>query len=293
MKIPFKVCGESYYGVCPASKSRTTYTRGNGQHFTVCLGFVVEGTISLFAKWNRRLEVPGKTFSAMKILKPTVKFHGSSLATLLLLGSFLLAPALAQANPFCRDVMDSFDFERRVFAGPDPDILPNRIHQYIRVRIEHQVSKRQLTRKEADFLVDSTHDELHLLQSIAEACQREPGSEIRLIDRLLAPYFHSDRLSGEMAATANRKAHETLDALWQSCQVFWMEQESDKPCTLDGMTDENGKPFFLPEGLEVSIENGSLTGFRARAWHRGGNREYLMNAQGDIFETAIPEKQDQ
>ncbi len=214
----------------------------------------------------------------------------TKLATLgLALGIMLISNFSAFADPFCRDVLDSFNFEQGVFAGPDPDILPNRINDYIQTRIEHQVNKGQLTGNDARYLLDSLTNELRLFQDIANTCNREPGSGIRLIDRLLEPHFNASSLNEQKAESGNQKAHETLDTVWKACQVFWMEQDTPVPCALDKLKDEDGKPLFLPEGLEVKIEDGSMAGFHARARHHKGNREYVMNAQGDIFENLIQE----
>lgn len=211
-------------------------------------------------------------------------------------GLFLMittaAFTVAHADPFCRDVLDSYDFEQKVFAGPDPDILPNRIHQYIQTRVEHQVNKGQITSKDADYLIDFTTNELGLFQDIAQTCRLEPESGVRLIDRLLDPHFNSGRLTEHQAEAGNEKAHETLNAVWKACQVFWMEQDTPTLCTLNDLKDENGKLFLIPDGLEVRIEGGSLEEFRARAWHQNGNREYLMNAQGDIFENRVEQTKD-
>ncbi len=208
-------------------------------------------------------------------------------ATCLFLITTAASLTVAHAEPFCRDVLDSFDFERGVFAGPDPDIMPNYIHQYIRTRVEHQVNKGQLSSKDAEYMIDFTTNELGLFQDIAQICRGEPESGIRLIDRLLEPHFKSGRLTEHQAETGNQTAHETLDAIWKACQVFWMEQDTPAACILADLKDENGQPLFLPEGLEVRIEEGSLTGFQASAWHRNGDRKYVMNAQGDIFENVV------
>lgn len=199
----------------------------------------------------------------------------------------LAVPSPAFADPFCRDVLDSFNFEQGLFAGPDPDVLPNRIHEYIQTRIEHQVNKGQLTRDDASYLHDSIANELGLFQEIANTCNREPGSGIRLIDRLLEPHFNASSLNEHQVESRNQKAHETMDAVWKACHIFWMEQDTPSPCTLENIKDEDGKKLLLPEGLEVTIEDGSMAGFQARAWHHKGNRVYVMNAQGDIFEAPI------
>lgn len=199
---------------------------------------------------------------------------------------------VAHADPFCRDVLDSYDFDRGVFAGPDPDIMPNRIHQYIQTRVEHQVNKGQLSSKDAEYMVDFTTNELDLFQDIAQTCRLEPESGIRLIDRLLDPHFKSGKLTDHQAETGNQKAHEILDAVWKACQVFWMEQDTPATCILADLKDENDQLLLFPEGLEVRIEEGSLTGFHASAWHRNGNRKYVMNAQGDIFENVVEQIKD-
>lgn len=199
----------------------------------------------------------------------------------------LIQTPQAQAASFCHEVLDSFDFEQGVFAGPDPDALPNRINEYIRTRVAHQVNKGQLSEKEAAYFLDSAMDEMNIFRNIADTCRREPGSGIRLVDRLLKPHFRSEEISQHQTAASNQEAHETLDAVWKACQIFWMEQDAPAPCVLDTLHTSEGTPFTAPGGLDVAIEDGSMTGFRARARHRDGNREYVMNAQGDIFETVV------
>ena len=197
---------------------------------------------------------------------------------------FLYLPTTGWAATFCGEVLDSYDFETGVFAGPDPDHLPTRINAYVDRRVQHEVLKGELTPDEARFFMQTAIGEMHLFQSIAENCKREPESGIRLIDRLIEPHMKPAHLHEEKTERGNQAAENFLPVLFKTCQEFWMETDSLNLCSLEVMQRHPDHPIAKDEALQVDIINGTMTGFEARARHGDGDTTYRITAEGTVTE---------
>ncbi len=209
-------------------------------------------------------------------------------AVILLLS--LVVPTTAFAAPFCDEVLDSFDFEVGVFAGPDPDHLPTRINDYVSRRVQHQVDLGELTSGEAEFFLEIAMEELHLFRSIAQTCQREPQSDIRLIDRLLEPHLKGNHVREEQTDRANALAEESLVELFHACQEFWMETDAGNPCPPNVLEQDNGNALPGKKEMQIEIINGGMTTFEARARHHNGTLTYHVTADGVVTEVSMEGK---
>ncbi len=193
-------------------------------------------------------------------------------------------PSLSRADSFCGEALDSFDFNHGVFAGPDPDVLPNRIQERIHVLVEHQINTGAFSKKDAQYLFQSVLDEPVLLKGVAEQCQQEPNADIRVVDRVLKPRFVSETMVENRRINANQTARATLLSLFDACHQFWLDHDSEGLCTLESLAEVQPDSFHLMPKTNLTIDDATLTGFSAYTRHESGDREYHLNAQGEVIE---------
>ena len=188
------------------------------------------------------------------------------------------------ADSFCVDALDSLDFIQGVFAGPDPDVLPNRIQERVHVLVEHQVNTGAFSEQDAQYLFQSVLDEPVLLKEVAEQCQKEPNADIRVVDRILKPRFVSETMMENRRTNANRTAREALLSLFDACHHFWLDHDSAGSCTLETLEEVQPNSFHLMPKTNLTIDDATLTGFSAYTRHELGDRGYRLNAQGEVAE---------